>query len=949
MRAAVFALTILTLLSINSVPVLGQSEEDIDRWYERAERSYSRGQWRLAAKYFERVLAAEPDDEDVAPKLLLALFATGQYERYGELSAARLKEKPRDWNRICDHLEFLRVKGRDDDALELLARVEDPELSKYQVPGRIAQIHLNRGRDAEAEKLHSAIVEKAKSQVVRGAADLTALARAYRFYPHGGDYAEEALVSAQKADPKYLPAFVELAEVYGGLKERPSDMKREFKDALALRKNWPGFLLGQARAAALRLGQAEGERINLIERVLNTNPHHPDALAMRGMNELGDAQWQQAEQTFRAGLTANPDHLACLSGLASKAWLEGKTAVFDELKGRILQRDPTYGQLFRYIADALNDRRRWEEALGVMREAVKVDPANFRLWDDLARYAIYIGEEKEGRAALKKADSLVRYGNVWRNNMYTVLGLLEKSYETTLTPHYVLKLHKTDRPLLERIFPAFIERSWDELVKRYGFTPKAPIIFEVFRRSKDFSVRTMGTRGLPALGVCFGSTVAMDSPRARRPGTYNWAGTAHHEIAHVFTLQLSGGRVPRWLTEGLSSWEEVRRDPSWGRNLESLLHDAWASDELLGVLEFDKAFSTSAIVFAYFQAGLCSQWLEKNWGMEAIQKMLRLYGEDKHSRAVLREALGVSPQEFDKGFRNFVEKHLGSLKRMPRYSETALDRFRDAIANNEDVDENRIKLAWGHFRHGRDFDADAVLQKLNRAGVKDPRIDFLFGLRAVRAKRLDVAAKYFASAENSGFEDFELFALLAGFAEKAGKSVEAIEYWRRAAIANPFLADPKASPYLNLARLARGEGDLDAWAAWTERFCALVDVAVEARWELFEFRKQKKEWQKSRTLLDEIARVSPFDPRIYEQRAELAKGLDDWKQAGVEFETALDLGLSGTAEIKVRFELAKVLMHLGETDQAAYHLGRVLEVDPKNGEAKSLLRKAEKQAEQETR
>jgi len=73
-----------------------------------------------------------------------------------------------------------------------------------------------------------------------------------------------------------------------------------------------------------------------------------------------------------------------------------------------------------------------------------------------------------------------------------------------------------------------------------------------YRRHADFSVRTVGLAGLGALGVSFGSTLAMDAPSARPPGDFNWGSTAWHELTHAFTLGASGHRVPRWLSEGLS-------------------------------------------------------------------------------------------------------------------------------------------------------------------------------------------------------------------------------------------------------------------------------------------------------------------------------------------------------------------------------------------------------------
>ena len=45
---------------------------------------------------------------------------------------------------------------------------------------------------------------------------------------------------------------------------------------------------------------------------------------------------------------------------------------------------------------------------------------------------------------------------------------------------------------------------------------------------------------------------------ARAPGKFQWEATLWHELAHVITLQMSNQRVPRWLTEGISVYEEKR-------------------------------------------------------------------------------------------------------------------------------------------------------------------------------------------------------------------------------------------------------------------------------------------------------------------------------------------------------------------------------------------------------
>ena len=127
------------------------------------------------------------------------------------------------------------------------------------------------------------------------------------------------------------------------------------------------------------------------------------------------------------------------------------------------------------------------------------------------------------------------------------------------------------------------------MVARYGFEPKAPVLVEVFGKADDFSVRTLGLPGIPALGACFGGLITLDSPQALPPGQFLWASTARHEFAHVMSLQLSGGQVPRWFTEGLSVLEEEPLDTGWGRNdvFEREVCDAWATGTLPPIATFD--------------------------------------------------------------------------------------------------------------------------------------------------------------------------------------------------------------------------------------------------------------------------------------------------------------------------------------------------------------------------
>ena len=100
------------------------------------------------------------------------------------------------------------------------------------------------------------------------------------------------------------------------------------------------------------------------------------------------------------------------------------------------------------------------------------------------------------------------------------------------------------------------------LSKRYQFTPKGPILIEMFPKHDDFAVRTIGLPGLDRrarrlLRPRRHARFAAGAPARRiQLGETLW-----HEMAHVITLQMSSNRLPRWLSEGASVYEERRGRP----------------------------------------------------------------------------------------------------------------------------------------------------------------------------------------------------------------------------------------------------------------------------------------------------------------------------------------------------------------------------------------------------
>src|SRR5262249_47819663 len=162
----------------------------------------------------------------------------------------------------------------------------------------------------------------------------------------------------------------------------------------------------------------------------------------------------------------------------------------------------------------------------------------------------------------------------------------------------------------------------------------------------------VGLPQLASLGVCFGRVVTSMSPRAKRG--FNWGQVLWHELNHVFTLQLSRARVPRWLTEGLAVVEEGRGHPSWAREMGARMLSLLRSGKLRKISElnlgFTRARSVPEILQAYYQAAHAAAFMVDRIGDAGLVKMMKAFSDGKHLVAVLQEVVGLAPDQFDVEF-----------------------------------------------------------------------------------------------------------------------------------------------------------------------------------------------------------------------------------------------------------------------------------------------------------
>ena len=122
------------------------------------------------------------------------------------------------------------------------------------------------------------------------------------------------------------------------------------------------------------------------------------------------------------------------------------------------------------------------------------------------------------------------------------------------------------------------------------------------------------------------------------PGEFNWGVTLWHEMAHVITLQLSNQRIPRWLTEGVSTFEEKRARPEWGREMDIPFARAIDRGQVIPLKDLNSGFSSpETISLAYFQSSLVVEHIVEVYGQPKLRALVQSYATGIDTETAIRQ------------------------------------------------------------------------------------------------------------------------------------------------------------------------------------------------------------------------------------------------------------------------------------------------------------------------
>ncbi len=400
-----------------------------------------------------------------------------------------------------------------------------------------------------------------------------------------------------------------------------------------------------------------------IEAALAANPRHLPSLLLLANHLIDAEQYEQAGRQLALALKVNPHGPEALAYRAVLALLRNDTAAARQDRADALQFWSANPEVDYLIGQKLARKYRFEEAAEEQKRALEFDPAYLPARRELAEDLLRLGREAEGWQLAQDAHAQDSY-DVTLYNLVTLRDQMAK-YRTLTNADFIVHMTAREADLYGARVLDLLDRAKAALCRKYGVDLTNQTRVEIFSEQKDFAVRTFGMPGNPGyLGVCFGSVITANSPASQAPQPANWEDVLWHEFCHVVTLHKTRNRMPRWLSEGISVYEERQANPAWGERMNLAYREMILDGKLTPLGELSGAFlapkTSQDLLFAYYESSLVVEFLTREHGLETLKAILQDLGDGQEiNRAITAHTVPLP--ELEKRFTAFARAQAVAL------------------------------------------------------------------------------------------------------------------------------------------------------------------------------------------------------------------------------------------------------------------------------------------------
>jgi tetratricopeptide (TPR) repeat protein len=594
---------------------------------DEARKLYIQGDYSKAIRASENAIEDGERDEEWRQLLVRSLLAVGKYEEALRMVNSAIERFP-----SSIHLRLL--------AREVYLQNNESERARDM----LREINMLAGTRMWAYQDSANLVTLGKTALLLGADARRVL--------------EQFFDRAKRADPKNREVYL----AAGQLSLEKSDFQlasKTFAEGLKKFPNDPDLQFGMAQAFA---PSDRRRMLEAIEATLEHNSKHALAHLLLADHLIDGEEYDEASKSIGKALEVNPWHPRAWAYRTVLAHLQNDAESERKARESALKFWKTNPEVDHLIGKKLSQKYRFTEGADRQRQALRFDssylPARIQLAQDLLR----LGEEKEGWGLAEEVHRDDGY-DVTAYNLVMLQETMSK-FATLTNEHFFLRMGANEAEIYGSEALGLLERARTNLCAKYGLELTQPTIVEVFPNQKDFGVRTFGMPGNPGyLGVCFGAVITANSPASSIGHSANWQAVLWHEFCHVVTLQLTHNKMPRWLSEGISVFEEIQENPTWGQAMTPRYREMILGKDFVPVGQLSAAFlapkTDEHLQFAYFESYLVVEFLAKRFGLESLKKILYDLGDGTEINEAITKntaSLDQIENEFEAFARERAEK-----------------------------------------------------------------------------------------------------------------------------------------------------------------------------------------------------------------------------------------------------------------------------------------------------
>jgi tetratricopeptide (TPR) repeat protein len=828
------------------------------------------------------------------------MFRTGNYTGCVALAEQSLTNSrdDEDWQLLRS--QALMATGRYREALAAITNAIGQDRWSIRLCWQAREVYRANGKTSAANELVNGIMQRviqhprdfrdAPSLVVVGQAELLA-----------GVDPKTILDTIFEAARKLDPDLREWHLATGNMALDKHDFAlaaNKFEDGLKRHPDDPELHFGLARA------YAPGDTALMaasIEKALEINSNHVGSLLLLADHAIDAENYSGAADLLDRVEKVNPWDPESWAYRAVLAHLQNQGDKEVAARQMALHFWPSNPATDHLIGLKLSQNYRFVEGAARQRQALQFDPDYLPAKAQLAQDLLRLGDEAEGWQLADEVQKLDGY-DAEAFNLATLHDTMAK-FVTLTNRDFVLRMGAKEAPVYGAYVLDLLSQARAKLCAKYGFEVKRPTIVEVFPDQKDFAVRTFGMPGNPGyLGVCFGAVITANSPAAHVGNAVNWQAVLWHEFCHVVTLQLTRNKMPRWLSEGISVYEERQANLSWGQIMSPRYREMVLGDELTPVSQLSGAFlsppSDLHLQFAYYESSLVVEFIVSKYGADALKGILRDLGEGG----------AINPT---------IEKHTAPMasleKDFDRFARARAEALGPGLSWETPPDENgRTAHATRPPARRRESGGTNSTTHLPTAGgVKETWDEW-------------------ATAHPTNF--WVLTRQLQQLAQNH-QWPEARDAARKMVTLYPD-SRGQESAYRTLATALRALGETNAERQVLARYAGQDDDATDAYHRLMELAAAKQDWPDLRTNAQRYLAVDPLIPMPHRYLAQSAEATGDTQTAINGYRAVLFLDPPDPAE--AHYDLARVLHRAGDPG-ARRQVLQALEEAPRYRAALQLL------------